>query len=126
MGQGPQSSCVMAVPSAETPQVSGPCPGLSRPRGDVGQASSPESQCSHLKPGVVTDPHRVGSLFKFKIFILFIYWLFRAAPAAHGSSQVRVELELQLPAYTTATTRRIQAVSVTYTQAHGNTRSLTY
>ena len=30
-------------------------------------------------------------------------FLFRDAPAAHGSSQARREFELQLPAYTTAT-----------------------
>ena len=47
------------------------------------------------------------------IFILSIYLVgyFRAAPMAHGSSQARVESELQL---------------LTYTTAHGNARSLTY
>ena len=34
-------------------------------------------------------------------FVLF-HLLFRAEPAAYGSSQARVKLELQLPAYTTA------------------------
>ena len=33
----------------------------------------------------------------------FIFFLFRAAPVAYGSSQARVESDLQLPAYTTAT-----------------------
>ena len=37
-----------------------------------------------------------------------------------------VELELQLPAYTTATPHRIPATSATYTTAHDNTRSLTH
>ena len=34
---------------------------------------------------------------------LVIFLLFRATPAAYGSSQARAELELQLKAYTTAT-----------------------
>ena len=34
-------------------------------------------------------------------FFFFFFCLFRAAPTAHGSSQV--ELKLQLPAYATAT-----------------------
>ena len=34
---------------------------------------------------------------------LLIYLLFRAAPINYGSSQARDELELQLPAYATAT-----------------------
>ena len=39
-----------------------------------------------------------------------------------------VELELQLPAYTTATAtlHAIQAASVTYTTAYGNAGSLTH
>ena len=40
--------------------------------------------------------------------------------------RLRVELELQLPTYTTATELGIQASSATYTTAHGNTRSLTH
>ena len=40
----------------------------------------------------------------FLFFVLFfVFWLFRAAPMAYGSSCVGVELGLQLPAYTTAT-----------------------
>ena len=39
---------------------------------------------------------------------------------------LRVETELQLPAYTTATEHQIQAVSATYTAAHGNAESLTW
>ena len=38
-----------------------------------------------------------------------------------------VQVELQLPAYTTATTKhRIRAASVTYTTAHCNTGPLTH
>ena len=33
----------------------------------------------------------------------FVDTFFRATPAAYGSSQPRIELELQLPACTTAT-----------------------
>ena len=32
-----------------------------------------------------------------------IFFLFMVTPAAYGSSQAKVELELKLPAYTTAT-----------------------
>ena len=50
-------------------------------------------------------------IFRFILFIyLFIYFLLlflfclsRAAPEAYGGSQARVTLELQLPAYVTAT-----------------------
>ena len=42
-----------------------------------------------------------------------------------GSSQARGESELQLLVYTTATAMRIWAVSLTYTTARGNARSLT-
>ena len=45
------------------------------------------------------------------IFVyLFVSFLsFRATPAAYGSSQPRVKLELQLPAYTTATAKQDQS-----------------
>ena len=36
-------------------------------------------------------------------FYFFYFFRFMAVPAAYGSSQTGVELELQLPAYTTAT-----------------------
>ena len=50
------------------------------------------------------------------------FCLFRAAPMAHGGSQTGVKLELQLLAYTTATSD--PSCVWTYTTAHGNTRSL--
>ena len=34
---------------------------------------------------------------------MIFFGLFRAAPAAYGDSQLGVKMELQLPAYTTAT-----------------------
>ena len=37
------------------------------------------------------------------LFMFLHFLLFRPAPGAYGSSQVRGRLELQLPAYTTAT-----------------------
>ena len=40
--------------------------------------------------------------------------------------RLRVELELQLLAYATATQCRIQALSANYTTAHGNAGSLTH
>ena len=39
---------------------------------------------------------------KFYAAILFYFILFRATPVAYGSSQARVQLELQLLAYTPA------------------------
>ena len=43
---------------------------------------------------------------------------------AYGGSQAGVELELQLPAYASATATGIWAESATYTTAHGNTQIL--
>ena len=40
--------------------------------------------------------------------------------------RLRVQLELQLLAYTTAIATWDQSCSVTYTTAHGNARSLTH
>ena len=39
----------------------------------------------------------------FYLFILFIFGLFRATPAAYGGSRLGVKLELQLLAYMAAT-----------------------
>ena len=44
-----------------------------------------------------------SSFLSFLFFFFFLFLLFRAAPTACRSSQARAELELQLPAYTTAT-----------------------
>ena len=42
-------------------------------------------------------------------FFSFFFFLFRATPVAYGSSKAGVDLELQLPAYTTATATRDQS-----------------
>ena len=57
-------------------------------------------------------------------FIYSFICFFRATPAAYGSSQV--ELELQVPAYTTATRIWDPSRTVTYTTAQGDARSLTH
>ena len=52
---------------------------------------------------------------------IYVYLLFRATPAAHGGSQLGVQLELQLLAYTSS--KLIWAASVSYSTAHDNTGS---
>ena len=47
--------------------------------------------------------HQLHGGIEFSFLFFGFFLLFRAAPAAYGGSQVRVESELQLPAYTTAT-----------------------
>ena len=59
-------------------------------------------------------------------FFLFLFCLFRAAPTAYGSSQARGLSGATVAAYDTSQQRQIQAVSVTYTTAHGNAGSLTH
>ena len=49
---------------------------------------------------------------------LFFFWLFRAAQAAYGGSQARGRIGAAAVGL-----HRIQAVSVTYTTAHGNAGS---
>ena len=56
--------------------------------------------------------------------LIFIFVIF--CSTAYGGSQARVESELQLLAYATATATQDRAVSVTYTTAHGKARSLTH
>ena len=53
--------------------------------------------------------------FSFFSFFFFFFCLFKDALAAYESSQAGVELELQLPAYTTAIETQDQATSATYT-----------
>ena len=63
------------------------------------------------------------------LFCLFVclFCLCFATPSADGGSQpIRVELELQLLAYTTTNQLGIQAASAIYTTAHSNTGSLTH
>ena len=54
------------------------------------------------------------------------FWLFRAVPAAYGSSQGGVKLELHLLAYAIAIAMPDRATFATYTTAHGNVVSLTH
>ena len=63
---------------------------------------------------------------KLMVSFLFFVFLSRAALVACGSSQARVESELQLLAYTTATATPDLSQSVTYTIAHLNPGSLTH
>ena len=50
---------------------------------------------------------RLDSFFlSFLLFCFILFLLFRATSAANGSSQARGQLDLQLPAYTTATATR--------------------
>ena len=61
----------------------------------------------------------------FYLFIyLFIYILFRAAPEAHGSFQARGLIGVRAASLRLGSAG--QATSVTYTTAHGNTRSVTH
>ena len=57
---------------------------------------------------------------------LFVCLLFRTAGMAYGRSQVRVELELQVPAYITATATLGSELLLTYTAAHGNPGSFSH
>ena len=59
-------------------------------------------------------------------FILFFFLLFRAAPKAYGSSQVKGEIGAAATSLYLPQQCQIQALSSTYTTAHGNTRSLTH
>ena len=61
------------------------------------------------------------------VLFVFSFCLFRVEHAAYGSSQARVESELQLPATPQPQPPQILGVaSVTYTAAHSNTGSLTH
>ena len=59
------------------------------------------------------------------LFYYFIFLVFRTAPVAYGSSQARGSNQSHSCQPTPQPQqRRIRAASVTYTIAHGNTRSL--
>ena len=59
---------------------------------------------------------------KFSVFFFF----FRATPAAYGSSQARVESELQLRPTPQPQQHQIRVTSVTHSEACSNVRSLTH
>ena len=63
------------------------------------EAAVPPEPSSLLDPCILMDTSWV-------LYFILIFWLFRAAPEAYGSSQGGVESELQLLAYTTATATR--------------------
>ena len=54
------------------------------------------------KPGEIQSIFRRKEEWKQDYFIIYLF-IYRATPVAYGGSQARVKLELQLPAYTTAT-----------------------
>ena len=60
------------------------------------------------------------------IHIFFVCLFFRATLTAYGSSQARVELEVQLLVSPQPQQCGIPAMSATYTRAHSNTGSLTH
>ena len=64
-------------------------------------------------------------MFLFLFIYLFSFFL---EPHLQNTEVPRLGFkeEIKLPAYATATATRIQALSVTYTTAHGNAGSLTH
>ena len=59
------------------------------------------------------------------LFSFFLFFFFRATPVAHGSSPARGQIGAAA-ATPQSQQHGIQAVSVTYTTAHGNAGSLTH
>ena len=57
---------------------------------------------------------------------IFFFLLFRATPTAYGGSQARGQIGAAAAGLPQPQQLRIQAVSVTYTTAHGNAGSLTH
>ena len=69
-----------------------------------------------------TLPHFLDPLILLFYFILLFFCLFRAAPVAYGSSQARGRIRA---AASSLHHSRSNAMSVTYTTAHGRARSFT-
>ena len=66
-------------------------------------------------------------MFFSNLMMVFQFLLFRAAPEAHGGSQARGQIGATAAGLCHSHSNgRIQAMSVTYTTAHGNTGSLTH
>ena len=61
-----------------------------------------------------------------KALFFFFFFHFMATPMAYGSSGGGLELELQLQPMPWPQQHQIQATSVTYPEACGNTQSLTH
>ena len=67
------------------------------------------------------------SFFFLSFFFFFFFFVFLGPHPWHMEvPRQGVQLEFQLPAYTTATECQIRATSATYTTAHGDTRSSTH
>ena len=56
-------------------------------------------------------------------FLLLLFCFFRAETVAYGSSQARSQVEAATAGLCRHSHSKIRATSVTYTAAHGNTRS---
>ena len=63
--------------------------------------------------------------FCFVLFFVFVFCFLGPHPQHIEVPRLGVQWELQLPAYTTAKQRGIQATAGTYTTAHSNARYLT-
>ena len=61
-----------------------------------------------------------------KFFSFVLFFPFKAAPTAYGSSRLGVESVLQLRPTPQPQQQGTQALSAAYTTAHGNTRYLTH
>ena len=66
---------------------------------------------------------RISCAIFFLFFFSFFFGLFRAIPMAYGSSQARAQMGATAASLCHSHTR---FASVTYTRAHGSTRSLTH
>ena len=58
------------------------------------------------------------------IYLFIVFYLLRAAPAAHGGSQARGQIGTVAAGLRQSRSNQIWAVSATYTTAHHNTGSL--
>ena len=76
----------------------------------------------HLPPRVLK---RLFSPFIFYYLFIYLFLLFRVAPAAYGGSQARGQIGAVAWPTAQPQQHRIQATSATYSTAQGNARSLT-
>ena len=71
-------------------------------------------------------PFKFFFLLKSVLFVLFCFCCLGPHPQLMEVPRLRVKLDLELLAYTTAMAKPDLAVSVYYTAAHGNSGSLTH
>ena len=104
-------------PALEVALALGPCQPDFAPPLPLGKTKCPtEEGISLLKsPRALTPTYPTPQL--------YLFWLFRATPTAHGVPRLRVELELQLPAYHSH--NKLDPIRVCDI-AHSNARSLTH